>query len=219
MASKDTMYGFNQGPIPPIYDMEPPDMSPTKEKSDDPFTENTTKSNNDDWCGFVTSNGNTSSNNDDFGVWQSNSPPPLSPSPDAIAESKGNDYATQLKTSLKSNEITHQAEEESSFGFFYKDDATEQESDTKGQDFENVYFNKDIAVVKDNVIKNGFENDSNSFGDFPTNKKHQSAKDSDFGEFGIFSGTVNNAELSSNCLLYTSPSPRDATLSRMPSSA
>ena len=29
----------------------------------------------------------------------------------------------------------------------------------------------------------------------------------------IFSGTSNN------CLLYTSPSPRDATLSRMPSSA
>ena len=26
-------------------------------------------------------------------------------------------------------------------------------------------------------------------------------------------------DLSSNCLLYTSPSPRDATLSRMPSSA
>ena len=29
----------------------------------------------------------------------------------------------------------------------------------------------------------------------------------------------NNERLSNNCLLYTSPSPRDATLSRMPSSA
>ena len=28
-----------------------------------------------------------------------------------------------------------------------------------------------------------------------------------------------NAEQTSSCLLYTSPSPRDATLSRMPSSA
>ena len=28
-----------------------------------------------------------------------------------------------------------------------------------------------------------------------------------------------NATLNKNCLLYTSPSPRDATLSRMPSSA
>ena len=31
--------------------------------------------------------------------------------------------------------------------------------------------------------------------------------------------TVKSRILSSNCLLYTSPSPRDATLSRMPSSA
>ena len=29
----------------------------------------------------------------------------------------------------------------------------------------------------------------------------------------------NETELFQNCLLYTSPSPRDATLSRMPSSA
>ena len=33
------------------------------------------------------------------------------------------------------------------------------------------------------------------------------------GQLGVETGTVNN------CLLYTSPSPRDATLSRMPSSA
>ena len=30
---------------------------------------------------------------------------------------------------------------------------------------------------------------------------------------------LKNLDLSSPCLLYTSPSPRDATLSRMPSSA
>ena len=54
-----------------------------------------------------------------------------------------------------------------------------------------------------------------------------------FGAFGryqwtkyiSFKGYVNRAELSGSdannriCLLYTSPSPRDATLSRMPSSA
>ena len=32
-------------------------------------------------------------------------------------------------------------------------------------------------------------------------------------------GVAATAELAANCLLYTSPSPRDATLSRMPSSA
>ena len=34
-------------------------------------------------------------------------------------------------------------------------------------------------------------------------------------EFGWYEGT----EVNMDCLLYTSPSPRDATLSRMPSSA
>ena len=37
------------------------------------------------------------------------------------------------------------------------------------------------------------------------------------GDEDAMSGTVE--ELFSGCLLYTSPSPRDATLSRMPSSA
>ena len=31
--------------------------------------------------------------------------------------------------------------------------------------------------------------------------------------------TIRHSEISKFCLLYTSPSPRDATLSRMPSSA
>ena len=37
-------------------------------------------------------------------------------------------------------------------------------------------------------------------------------------DFGVSSNT-NQMDVSNNCLLYTSPSPRDATLSRMPSSA
>ena len=37
--------------------------------------------------------------------------------------------------------------------------------------------------------------------------------------FGTIFGIFNQDKLSFNCLLYTSPSPRDATLSRMPSSA
>ena len=42
------------------------------------------------------------------------------------------------------------------------------------------------------------------------------------GTDGSKGGTLRSApdiELSTTCLLYTSPSPRDATLSRMPSSA
>ena len=37
--------------------------------------------------------------------------------------------------------------------------------------------------------------------------------------FGLFSMSLATMALSTGCLLYTSPSPRDATLSRMPSSA
>ena len=37
--------------------------------------------------------------------------------------------------------------------------------------------------------------------------------------FDLPGGTPNSAGLLNSCLLYTSPSPRDATLSRMPSSA
>ena len=39
------------------------------------------------------------------------------------------------------------------------------------------------------------------------------------GYFEIETGKVTLGELINDCLLYTSPSPRDATLSRMPSSA
>ena len=35
----------------------------------------------------------------------------------------------------------------------------------------------------------------------------------------VINGVSDHPELIQNCLLYTSPSPRDATLSRMPSSA
>ena len=35
----------------------------------------------------------------------------------------------------------------------------------------------------------------------------------------VTKGTRNNAEVPTGCLLYTSPSPRDGLLSRMPSSA
>ena len=42
--------------------------------------------------------------------------------------------------------------------------------------------------------------------------------DRDSGDL-IWTKPINQGELPENCLLYTSPSPRDATLSRMPSSA
>ena len=35
----------------------------------------------------------------------------------------------------------------------------------------------------------------------------------------VMTDTFENGQMMSHCLLYTSPSPRDATLSRMPSSA
>ena len=41
----------------------------------------------------------------------------------------------------------------------------------------------------------------------------------DYDKEPVFSRLVKGSALSVNCLLYTSPSPRDATLSRMPSSA
>ena len=40
-----------------------------------------------------------------------------------------------------------------------------------------------------------------------------------YGNMSFISHTNNKLSLMINCLLYTSPSPRDATLSRMPSSA
>ena len=53
--------------------------------------------------------------------------------------------------------------------------------------------------------------------------------ENEFGEVGVDDGLVvetkeeifemNNGCVCCTCLLYTSPSPRDATLSRMPSSA
>ena len=41
----------------------------------------------------------------------------------------------------------------------------------------------------------------------------------EFEFLGIKKGTMSNYELGNTCLLYTSPSPRDRTRSRMPSSA
>ena len=38
-------------------------------------------------------------------------------------------------------------------------------------------------------------------------------------QYDFSNADLSNADLSNTCLLYTSPSPRDATLSRMPSSA
>ena len=44
------------------------------------------------------------------------------------------------------------------------------------------------------------------------------ATDADLGSFGVVSYSITDGNFQT-CLLYTSPSPRDATLSRMPSSA
>ena len=58
-------------------------------------------------------------------------------------------------------------------------------------------------------------NEDSLEGDFASNHKTENGEEKENSELGdttFISGFY-------NCLLYTSPSPRDATLSRMPSSA
>ena len=63
---------------------------------------------------------------------------------------------------------------------------------------------------------------------WPNSKNHQAKQFIDFGNWTLLGKTLERVKasifdapiISTNaCLLYTSPSPRDATLSRMPSSA
>ena len=66
---------------------------------------------------------------------------------------------------------------------------------------------------------------------WPNSKNHQAKQFIDFGNWTLLGKTLDRTKasifdapvISTNkkylCLLYTSPSPRDATLSRMPSSA
>ena len=64
-----------------------------------------------------------------------------------------------------------------------------------------------IVKIEDNQIT--FEVDENS----PVNVKQKQAF------HGLYRALVNNMVVGVSCLLYTSPSPRDRTRSRMPSSA
>ena len=53
-----------------------------------------------------------------------------------------------------------------------------------------------------------------------TTEPDEMSCDDCYGRIGEFAEmSLEGRELSEGCLLYTSPSPRDATLSRMPSSA
>ena len=81
-----------------------------------------------------------------------------------------------------------------------------------------------IYIVRDprNVItslKNHFEMNDNDALEFMLNKNKYTYNyhvENDYSDFQFISSWEDNYK---SCLLYTSPSPRDATLSRMPSSA
>ena len=214
------MYGFSQGPIPPIFNSEPPAMSPNEEKMEDTFTGFAVAKDNeiDDWSGFVTSS-NTNSNDDNFGVWQSNSPPPLSPAADdkSPSEIKQNDYTEQLKTTMQSSDIDH-ITDESSFGYFYKDDSVDQDStlnsgditlhgDSKADSFDNVYFKKEttghanlIGAVNSSDGEIVTTNEWGNFGNLIDSSKSENREFRKFSEiesknissesFGDFSQTI-----------------------------
>ena len=74
--------------------------------------------------------------------------------------------------------------------------------------FKRKYGQPCDVVAKDKCFYFAHSEDVDEDGDTKETKSHF--------DFGLF-GNLNGSEYS--CLLYTSPSPRDATLSRMPSSA
>ena len=87
------------------------------------------------------------------------------------------------------------------------------DSATRTDDFElfALSFNKFFKKGSVNISMNRSDNNQvydDSNGSFPTLSKHEL-------EYSLFKVDGKH----SICLLYTSPSPRDATLSRMPSSA
>ena len=67
-----------------------------------------------------------------------------------------------------------------------------------------------------NAITNASERECSAFQVFTSNPRGWHAKDLTDDNVANYK---NNLSQSKICLLYTSPSPRDATLSRMPSSA
>ena len=97
--------------------------------------------------------------------------------------------------------------------------------DTKGRTI--IDFCKELGIITDNIyVCNDSETDSYLAIEDINGLKAAIANIYNVEEFGdrilkpLENGAVKtNSEPSSNCLLYTSPSPRDRSLSRMPSSA
>ena len=84
-------------------------------------------------------------------------------------------------------------------------------------DFQNPMLNAsrdgDIVEIK-RLLENGTDpNTSDSFNNTPLSIAAH------FGQTDAVKLLINKGAQIDGCLLYTSPSPRDATLSRMPSSA
>ena len=79
----------------------------------------------------------------------------------------------------------------------------------------------DISATSNNIANvgtTGFKRSRAEFGDIFATSPLQNASSS-IGSGAILKGIKQQFTQGNICLLYTSPSPRDATLSRMPSSA
>ena len=114
-------------------------------------------------------------------------------------------YSQQLIEYQEIAGIQHAYQHESFMGggaafFDYDNDGDDDLYITSGHLPDIFYVNNGDGTFVDRTNEAGF---------FPAH---------DFNTMGVITGDIDNDGFK-DCLLYTSPSPRDATLSRMPSSA
>eukprot|EP00111_Clytia_hemisphaerica_P011941 TCONS_00035090-protein len=215
MASNKTAYGFNQGPIPPIFDMEPPEMSPTKTSPPpDDFgafedSSNVNQNGTDDWCnfsGFVSSNDkDQESSSDGFAAWQSNSPPPFSPPSNKNEKNNPNETANKSQddfgdfsgfdngeSSITVSKGGLNIKSDNEFGDFgsFESMSTDNKIVADTSIFaENTQSTNESISIDQNIKSKQFNDDSQSFGSFDTNEKASAVTENlnkDFGDFEDF---------------------------------